>query len=241
MHSDLIPKQPHRRYNPLKDEWILVSPQRTLRPWQGNQEKISDKKKSEYNPTCYICPGNKRANGRQNPQYQNTFIFPNDFPAIIDTPKSTNSAIRGIFQVEEVSGECRVVSFSPRHDQTLADMSPTQIKTVINTWLDELKNLRKKYSWIQIFENKGEMMGCSNPHPHGQIWASKFIPNEIKKENDQQKKYLQDNNSILLLDYQKEEMQKRKRIVLENNNWLIVVPFWATWPYETLILPKNHH
>ncbi len=233
--------QSHRRYNPLKDEWVLVSPQRTSRPWKGKQEKITKDKKPEYDNQCYLCPGNKRASGQINPQYQNTFVFDNDFPAITKSNQSKIQQESGIFFTENVNGVCRVVCFSPKHNLTLAEIPEKKIESVINTWIKETKTLSKIYKWVQIFENKGEMMGCSNLHPHGQIWAGNFIPTEISKEDAQQKNYFQKKQSPLLVDYLQVEQLKQERVVIENNNWIVLVPFWATWPYEIMIIPQNHH
>lgn len=238
MQNNLLLSKPHRRYNPLKDEWILVSPQRTKRPWKGKRENV-ELKQPDYDPLCYLCPGNTRANGERNPDYINTFVFDNDFPAILETTKNAHLNESTFFHTETVNGICRVACFSPKHNLTLAKLTPEEIEIVINTWIKEVNNL-SKYQWVQIFENKGEVMGCSNPHPHGQIWASNFVPNEIKIEDTQQKKYFEKNNSILLLDYLKKELREKERMVWENDNWAIVVPFWAIWPYETLLLPKTN-
>ncbi|OGG07009.1 galactose-1-phosphate uridylyltransferase [Candidatus Gottesmanbacteria bacterium RIFCSPHIGHO2_12_FULL_40_13] len=233
--------QPHRRYNPLINEWVLVSPQRTKRPWQGKYEKIQKEKKLIYDPSCYMCPGNIRANREKNPRYKNTFVFRNDFPPIVDTgQKESIINNSGILQAAAIKGECRVVCFSPRHDLTLSEMTDDQIQDVILTWISQIEEFKHKYNWVQIFENKGELMGCSNPHPHCQIWASNFIPNEVSKEDIQQKKYFEKNDSVLLVDYVKKELDKKERVVTENYSWIVVVPFWAIWPYETLLLPKTN-
>lgn len=234
----IIPSQPHRRYNPLKDEWLLVSPQRTKRPWQGKQEPLPIEKLPSYEPNCYLCPGNKRASGEKNPQYKNTYVFTNDFQAILDNGPLSTQKKSDFFQSQSVSGTCRVVCFSPRHDLTLANMNVEQIELVITTWIEQINELKERYDWVQIFENKGYLMGASNPHPHGQIWASNFIPNELSKEDFQQKKYFQKHHSPLLLDYFAEELKENERIVLQNDSWVVVVPFWAIWPFETLLLPK---
>lgn len=236
----MILQSPHRRYNPLKSEWVLVSPNRTQRPWQGKQEPVTKLQNLIHDPLCYICPGNKRTNGQLNPKYNSTFVFPNDFPAITKNTFPKTPQPESLLNYHQVNGECHVISFSPRHDLTLADMEIADIEKVIFTWIGQFNSLSPKYNWVQIFENKGELMGCSNPHPHGQIWTSDFIPNEISTENEQQKKYTLKHSSNLLLDYIKEEQKTKQRIIIENENWLAIVPFWATWPYETMLLPKAH-
>ncbi|HLG39133.1 MAG TPA: UDP-glucose--hexose-1-phosphate uridylyltransferase [Chitinophagaceae bacterium] len=230
----------HRRYNPLTNQWILVSPRRTKRPWQGRREPVPKFNKPAYDPDCYMCPGNKRAHGQKNPLYRETYVFPNDFSPIQDSGQKNLKVEKDIFQAHTVEGECRVLCFSPRHDLTLAQMTQGHIEEVINTWIKELAILGHKYQWVQIFENKGEIMGCSNPHPHCQIWAGDFIPNEIYKENTQQQKYFQEKGTVLLIDYWKQEQKKKDRVVVENDSWIITVPFWAVWPFEILLLPKNH-
>lgn len=236
IHSSLMP---HRRYNALNGDWILVSPQRTQRPWQGKKEKIYAVLKKAYDPSCYMCPGNKRANGEVNPDYESTYVFRNDFPALVFN-SSTDSYSKGLLQSESVSGECKVVSFLSRHDLTLADMTIPEIEKVIRTWISELIELNKKYRWSQVFENKGELMGCSNPHPHGQIWAGDYVPTELKKEDYNQQQYFQNTENILLIDYLIKEIEKKERLVYKNDSWSILVPFWATWPYEILLLPNEH-
>jgi UDPglucose--hexose-1-phosphate uridylyltransferase len=229
---------PHRRYNPLTGEWVLVSPHRTLRPWQGKQEPVGTANLPSYDPSCYLCPGNERAGGVKNPQYSGTYVFTNDFAALVpDTPDSEDSD--GMFRRQDVRGTCRVVCFSPHHDRTLPEMSVDEIIQVVHTWIDQYRELGREYRWVQIFENKGEIMGCSNPHPHGQIWASDVLPNEAVKEDEHQRKYFSKHDSRLLADYREQEMLKNERIVAANDHWLVVVPFWAVWPYETMVLPKN--
>ncbi len=235
----MIFEKPHRRLNLLTNEWVLVSPQRTKRPWLGKEEKSAQKNKPVYDPECYLCPGNRRANGEVNPGYESTYVFVNDFSALLPEPVEelqTNNLLRS----QTVSGECRVICFSPKHNLTLAEMPPGEIKKVVDVWIEQLDELGAKYPWVQIFENKGEMMGASNPHPHGQVWAGSFIPNEIKKEDQNQFDYYKSGNSILLLDYLKKELQLKERIVVENSDWVVLVPFWAVWPYETLLIPKRH-
>lgn len=231
---------PHRRYNPLRGEWVLVSPHRTKRPWQGQVEKKSVVRRPEYDPKCYLCPGNDRAGDAVNPSYTSTNVFTNDFAALlpdteyVDDRKTSSELIRNM----NVQGTCRVVCFSPRHDLTLAEMDVESIETVIETWQEQLAELGEKYKWVQIFENKGAVMGCSNPHPHGQIWALDALPNEPFAEEQNQKEYYLKHRSPLLIDYLKEELASEERVVLQNNDWAVVVPYWAVWPFETMLLPK---
>lgn len=231
---------PHRRFNPLTEEWILVSPHRTKRPWLGKNENLKDCKQPEYDPDCYLCPGNKRANGIVNEKYENTYVFNNDFPALLPNSTQPIKHTSPLIKSENVHGECRVICFSPNHSLSLPKMEYEEIENVINLWIEQSIELGEKYMWVQIFENKGEIMGCSNPHPHGQIWASNFLPNEPSKENLNQQKYFDKNNSILLLDYLKEEIKTTERIVIENDDWVVLVPYWAVWPFETMLLPKRH-
>ena len=230
---------PHRRYNPLTDEWVLVSPHRIKRPWQGQVENPIPESYSQYDPKCYLCPGNERADAHKNPKYENTFVFTNDFPALLpDMPIIEEES--ELFESHSVKGTSRVICFSPKHNLTLPEMEIESIKNVVDLWIEQTKELGKKYKWVQIFENKGTIMGCSNPHPHGQIWANNKIPNEPFKEERQQKKYFKKNDSVLLLDYLNQELEKKERIVLKNKHWIVLVPFWAVWPFETMLLPRKH-
>jgi len=232
-------KKTHRRYNPLSGTYVLVSPHRLDRPWQGKQESVTIEKRPEHDPNCYLCAGNVRANGKKNPNYKDTFVFTNDFSSLLPDVIHGGELDEGLLKAENVSGKCNVICFSPRHDLTLAEMELEDIQKVVEVWCSQNKKLGKKFRWVQIFENRGEVMGSSNPHPHGQIWASSFLPNEILREDENQKKYLQENGRILLTEYVQFELKKKERVVLENENWVVIVPYWATWPFETLLLPKR--
>ena len=232
-------EHPHRRKNPLTGEWVLVSPHRAKRPWQGAVEDIGAGNRSAYDPNCYLCPGNDRAGEHQNPNYTGTYVFNNDFPALLNSTPQLTSAQSDLMVSERVEGTCRVVCFSPDHSRTLPLMSVTEISEVIGTWQAQVTELSAQYSWVQVFENKGAAMGCSNPHPHGQIWATSVLPTEPAKEDKCQRDYLQKHGSALLLDYAELESTNGERTVVENDHWLAVVPYWATWPFETLLLPKR--
>jgi len=232
-------QSPHRRYNPLLDEWVLVSPHRTLRPWQGQQEKPAEESKPSYDPACYLCPGNLRANGETNPNYHQTFAFVNDYSALLaDAP--TGPEGEGLLRAEGVRGECRVICFSPRHDLSLAQMEPAGIEAVVRLWQEQISDLGQRYRWIQIFENRGSAMGASNPHPHGQVWASDFLPSLPAREDANQRCHLERNEMPLLLEALAEELRSGERIVCENGHWVMLVPFWAVWPFEYLLLPRRH-
>ncbi|AKD37922.1 galactose-1-phosphate uridylyltransferase [Pasteurella multocida subsp. multocida OH4807] len=231
-------EHPHRRYNPLTDQWVLVSPHRAKRPWQGQQEKVAEDEKPTHDPSCYLCPSNKRITGEQNPDYKKPFVFKNDFSALLeDTPNPENTT-DPLFQISKAQGESRVICFSPDHSKTLPLLTVEEITEVIKVWQDQLHELGKTYQWVQIFENKGAAMGCSNPHPHGQIWANSFLPNEVVREDQTQRAYFEKHGSVMLVDYVKRELELKERIVVETEHWLAVVPYWAVWPFETLLLPK---
>jgi len=228
---------PHRRHNPLLDEWLLVSSERTQRPWQGRHEIPPAAPVLEFDPTCYLCPGNRRANGQTNPAYDDTFVFTNDFAAL--RPDAPDLRLeQGLLRAEIEAGTCRVLCFSRRHDLTLARMDRPAVHRVVDLWADQTAELGERFQWVQVFENRGEMMGASNPHPHGQIWAGSALPYEADREDRNQLAHLRDHGSRLLLDYAAQEAGG-PRIVVENEEWLVVVPFWAAWPYETLLIPKR--
>lgn len=231
---------PHRRYNPLTGEWVLVSPHRTQRPWQGQVEKLPSARLPAYDPDCYLCPGNHRAGGARNPEYVSTYVFTNDFSALLpETPRVTESD-HSLFQTQSVPGTCRVICFSPRHDLTLPEISVDEIRQVVDVWSEQVVELGGLYRWVQIFENKGAIMGCSNPHPHGQVWALDALPNEPAKEDERQKRYYAEYSHPLLIDYLALEYNQGSRIVVENDHWLATIPFWAIWPFEILLLPRRH-
>jgi len=234
---------PHRRYNPLTREWVLVSPQRAKRPWQGQVEKPAKETLPQYDPTCYLCPTNARAGGIKNPAYTGTFVFDNDFPALMpDQSANEVPAMKhGLLQAEAERGICRVICFSPRHDLTLPQLPHPEVKAVIATWADQSREL-ESLEWIryvQIFENKGAIMGCSNPHPHSQLWATHSIPNEPAKEFISQAEYFAAHRSCMLVDYLKEEEQSGERIIAENEHFAALVPFWAIWPFEVLVIARR--
>jgi UDPglucose--hexose-1-phosphate uridylyltransferase len=233
--------QPHRRFNALTGEWVFVSPQRNQRPWQGRIEPPPAQARPQYDPQCYLCPGNARANGEHNPPYSSTYVFSNDFPAFLPDTPDHDASEHPLLQAHVQAGTCRVVCFSPRHDLTLAQMSDVEIRTVVDTWAAQVTELGQRWRWVQVFENKGELMGCSNPHPHGQIWASDFIPTMVAKELVQQRLWSEAHGGQpLLLEYAALEARSGQRVVLENAAWLVVVPWWAVWPFETLLLPRRH-
>jgi UDPglucose--hexose-1-phosphate uridylyltransferase len=192
-----------------------------------------------YDPSCYLCPGNSRAGGKRNPSYTSTFVFENDFPALLPGAMKTGEPPAGLLTSQPVIGTCQVVCFSPRHDLTLAEMPVHDIRPVIDAWIEQTAELGETYRWVQVFENKGAVMGCSNPHPHGQIWALDALPDEPEKEDRQQRAYFTAHASPLLLDYAGVELDSRERMVIENDHWLVVVPYWAVWPFETLLLPRQ--
>ncbi len=234
-------EHPHRRRNLLTGEWVLVSPQRMRRPWQGQVERPPEERRPAYDPGCYLCPGNQRAGGKRNPRYRHTFVFDNDFPALLpDTPAGDVSP-GPLFQADGETGLCRVICFSPRHDLTLAEMAVADIQRVVAVWVQQVTELgtRPDVDYVQLFENKGAVMGCSNPHPHGQVWANRRVPNEPAREDHHQRMHFQRHRSPLLLDYLAKELAAQERMVVANEDWVVLVPYWAVWPFETLLLPRR--
>ena len=239
---------PHRRHNPLTGRWVIVSPHRTQRPWVGQRSSTPPPAPS-YDATCYLCPGNERAGGIRNPDYETTFVFVNDFAALLpDAPSPPGSSgpddgsdagPDDLFAVADATGECRVLCFSPRHDLTLGNMTHDEVVEVIELWQSQLVELRQRYRWVQIFETRGAISGASNPHPHGQIWASTFLPDEVVQEMGRQRNHVEQHGRPMLLDYVEREMSSGERIVAANDEWAVVVPYWAYWPFETLVLPRR--
>jgi UDPglucose--hexose-1-phosphate uridylyltransferase len=231
-----ITNRPHRRFNPLTGDWVLVSPHRNQRPWQGKREAPINEVTANHDSQCYLCAGNTRANGTVNPNYSSVYVFDNDFPALL--PSETVDTDDALLRAQTASGTCRVICFSPAHDRTLPQLSQDQVIEVVNAWCEQSEELGKSHPWVQVFENKGEMMGCSNPHPHGQIWATNVVPNEARREDEQQLRYWQQHGEPLLLAVAQREAAAKERIVVETSQWLAIVPFWASWPFETLLLPR---
>lgn len=242
MPEPTINENPHKRLNLLTGEFILVSPHRSKRPWQGQVEKTSADQRPEYDPNCYLCPGNQRADGTLNPDYKDSFVFVNDFSALLPNTQSTFIDEDGLLIAETERGICKVIAFSPRHDLTLPEIEVQDIKKVVNLWQQEFVELRRNdwIKYIQIFENKGAIMGCSNPHPHGQIWAQSSLPVEIIKEDIQLRAYFEEHQRSLLADYIDLEERKDERVIIANEHFVALVPYWASWPFETMIVSRRH-
>ena len=237
-----LTRHPHRRFNPLTGEWVLVSPQRTQRPWQGQLEPAPEESRPAYDEACYLCPGNARAGGQRNPQYTDTHVFTNDFPALLPDTPAGGLNDDPLFRAESETGICRVICFSPRHDLSVPGMTLDAVTKVAQLWRDEYLALGRDPSigYVQIFENKGAAMGCSNPHPHCQVWASSSIPTLVRTEQERQQRYFEQHGRPLLLDYLAREIESGERVVCQNEHFAVVVPFWAVWPFETMILPRAH-
>ncbi|KAB5543678.1 hypothetical protein PHYPO_G00082190 [Pangasianodon hypophthalmus] len=230
----------HLRYNPLRDSWVLVSAHRMKRPWKGQVEKVPEDNIPRHDPNNPLCPGSTRANGEVNPDYDSTFLFDNDFPALQQDAPDPGSDHHPLFQSKPARGVCKVMCFHPWSDITLPLMQPGEIRQVIDKWAELIEELGPTYPWVQIFENKGAMMGCSNPHPHCQVWASSFLPNEPALAERCQREYKQKHGEPMLLQYACMEAQAQERVVVQNEHWIVVVPYWATWPFQTLLLPRRH-
>ena len=239
--NPVLSDAPHRRYNPLRDEWLLISPHRAKRPWQGKEDTPNLTRAPAYDAECYLCAGNTRINGERNPDYDGVYVFTNDFAALLpDTPDpvSPDPLFQApLFQIRPARGEARVICFSPDHGKTLAECNISEIRSVINCWAEQSADLGKRFAHVQLFETKGEMLGSSNPHPHGQVWATDYLPQEIATEERTQAEYYTAHGRAMLMDVAAKE-SGGERVVWESDDWLVIVPFWADWPFETLLLPK---
>lgn len=245
----------HRRFNPLTNSWILCSPHRSKRPWQGAREEAKKTKLPDFDEKCYLCPGNIRATGDSNPKYDSTYYFMNDYPAVkLDQPEyfteeseDKSDKKSKLMKTQGVKGKCFVICFSPNHSLSLPMMSHDSITKVVSLWQELFMDLKKDgnsgvapYKYLQIFENKGAAMGCSNPHPHGQAWCLDVIPTEVQQEINSMNAYAHENHSHLLGDYVELELKEKERLVAVNDSFIVVVPYWALWPFETLVVARDH-
>lgn len=242
MNLEKLLSTPHKRFNPLLREWVLVSPQRTERPWQGKVEKCPATPSVSYDPDCYLCPGNQRAGGKQTPKYSGTYAFDNDFPALLPDAEPQQFEESGLLLARTEKGVCRVLCFSPRHDLTIPRMNPQELRGVIDAWAEQFLSLAKIpwVRYVQIFENRGDLMGASNPHPHCQIWVNATLPNLPAREDESLRAHHSEKHSCLLCDYLQLELERKERIVCHNDGFVVLVPFWAVWPFETLVLSQRH-
>ncbi len=243
--SRAAPAGQHRRHDPLTGRWVLVSPHRNARPWHGAVAAPATAPALRHDSGCHLCPGNLRANGERNPGYRSVHVFDNDFPALRaerpttpgQAPEQEQAPAPGLFASEQVRGTCRVVCYSPDHDRTMSRLTAGEIRAVIDCWCREAAALGTTHRWVQVFENKGETMGCSNPHPHGQVWASDHLPGEPALEDARQRDYFARYGTPLLATVAAAEAGGERQVVA-NAHWLAIVPWWATWPFETLLLPR---
>ena len=229
---------PHRRFDPLTGRHVLVSPHRSNRPWQGSTDIPPPRDNVRHDPACYLCPGNTRANDVVNADYVGTFVFDNDFAALLPDRQASLPDNDPLFRCEQANGVSRVICFSPDHSATLPELPPTAVREIVDTWCEQSADLGRSYPWVQVFENKGSAMGCSNPHPHGQIWATSYLPDEALAEDARQREYFAGTGRAMLLDVAEQELADGERVVVANDHWLVIVPFWASWPFETLLLPR---